>query len=532
MPPPRLMMIGLDGFELGIAEPLLAAGRLPALRRLRERGAAMLLDHGPARRTGLAWEHVSSGLAPDDARRWAAVHFDPATYEATQRPVATRPFAAGLGRRTVVFDPPYFDLDRAGEVRGLVNWGAHDPGVAQSARPLGLIAEIESRFGPYPAKEWIYGFVWPSAERTRSMSDALVRAVEARTDIASWLFAERFPDWELGYMVVGEYHSAIEALWHGVDPDHPLHGMPSADPARRGVERVYEAADRLLGRLIARFPDARFAIFNLHGMGANNADVAAMALLPELLHRHAFGTPCLRPPVWDSTPDGVPLIAGAGSWESEIGRALPRAMRSPGRLRRRLAGLFGHARAVPEAISLDWMPAARYGRFWPDMPAFALPAFYDGQIRINLQGREARGLIAPDAYDMVCAEIETLLRQCRDPLTGRPVIASIERNRRPARDRAPSEADLLVLWEGAPLGLVHPRIGRIGPLPYRRTGGHTGGDGVAWFAGPGIRPGDYGTKSAFDVVPTVIGLLGDRGGTLSGTSFQRQIEAEPDLALA
>jgi predicted AlkP superfamily phosphohydrolase/phosphomutase len=522
---PRVMMIGLDGFDPAIAERLMGEGRLPALRRLRDTGAGLRLDHGAAKRTGLAWEHVASGLAPADAGRWSAVSFDPLTYRATQRPAATIPFAAGLGRRTLVFDPPYFDLAKAPGVEGLVSWGAHDPGVARAARPPGLLAEMEERFGPYPAAQWIYGFVWPSAERTRRMGEDLVRAVELRADMAAWLFAERFRDWDLGFMVVSELHSAIEALWHGADPAHPLHGLPSAGPARSGLEAVYEACDRLVARMMKRLPDARFAIFNLHGMGGNNADVADMVLLPELLYRHAFGRACAGEGGWATTEKGVPVVGGGRGWEDEIDRALPRALRRPGRVRRAAAAVRRRlgGGSADGGLALDWMPSARYRIFWPLMPAFALPSFYDGQIRINVKGREARGIVDRADYAIACDTVEALLRACRDALTGRPIVAAIHRQDRPDRPGGP-EADLLVEWAGAPLGLVHPLHGRIGPFPYRRPGGHTGGKGVAWLAGPGIRPGDYGTRSAFDLVPTIVDLLGgEADGRTSGESFRREV---------
>src|SRR4029453_8068083 len=148
----RVIMIGLDGFELSVAERMIGQGRLPALDKLRQNGARFLLDHGPAKRTGLAWEHVSSGLSPEDAGRWSAIDFDPETYAVRQLPATTTPFAAPLGRRCVVFDAPYFDLAKAPEVRGITNWGAHDPGVDRAARPAELRAELEERFGAYPAQ--------------------------------------------------------------------------------------------------------------------------------------------------------------------------------------------------------------------------------------------------------------------------------------------------------------------------------------------------------------------------------------------
>ena len=69
------------------------------------------------------------------------------------------------------------------------------------------------------------------------MGDALVRAVDVRAAVGSWLLAERLPEWDLALVVVSELHSALEGLWHGVDPSHPLHALPSAGPARDGVER-------------------------------------------------------------------------------------------------------------------------------------------------------------------------------------------------------------------------------------------------------------------------------------------------------
>ena len=422
-------MIGLDGFELSLAERLMAQGRLPCLRRLCETAAQFHLEHGAAKRTGLAWEHVSTGLSPDGAQRWAAVDFDPLTYAVTQRPTELAPFAAHLMCRTVVFDPPYFDLTKAPAVEGMVSWGAHDPGVAQTTRPSTLLNEIQARFGAYPAQKWIYGFVWPSADQTREMGDALVRAVDIRADIAEWLFSERMPDWDLGYLVISEYHSAAEALWHGIDPNHPLADLRSAEPARAGLERVYEAADRMLGRLMDRFPDATFAMFNLHGMGPNNSDVPSMALLPELLYRYRFGKPFRRERIWRTTTSGVPLITSGKAWSSEILGSMsnPFRQRVKSKLRRLL---YGGRPVTADALSLHWMPAERYRPFWPRMDAFALPSFYDGRIRINLQGREGRGRVKRTAYEPVCNGIVGLLEECCDPITRLPVVREFDRTGR------------------------------------------------------------------------------------------------------
>ena len=132
---PRVLAIGLDGLEVTLAERLMAAGEMPALAELARRSARFRLDHGPAQRTGLAWEHVASGLSPDAGRRWSAVEFDPAGYTAWQEGARFVPWWSALDRRVVVFDAPYVDLRLAPNTRGIVGWGAHDPGIPAGGCP-------------------------------------------------------------------------------------------------------------------------------------------------------------------------------------------------------------------------------------------------------------------------------------------------------------------------------------------------------------------------------------------------------------
>lgn len=522
----RTLAIGLDGYEPSIAEELIRAGRMPNLARLRERSARFELEHGAARRTGLAWEHVSQGRSPEASERFAIVYFDPQRYEVVQRGSIAAPALAGLDLRAVVFDAPYFDLGAAPNCRGLVSWGAHDPGTPLQCRPDSLAQEIEARFGAYPATPWIYGFVWPDALRARAMADALVRAVDTRAAIGRWLFAERLPEWDLALLVVSEFHSALEALWHGIDPSHPLHGLPSAAPARDGVIGVYQALDRLVGALQTSLPDARIVLFSMHGMGPNQSDVPSMLLLAELMLRAQLGRPCFVPrPEWAAAPDGIPRLGEGEEWSravlSRVGadERERRALRSKARAAWRRVDPKRNRRA-PYVVDLGWVPAARYQPFWEQMDAFALPSFYDGRIRVNLVGRERRGRVALRDYDARCDELTRLLEECRDPRTGEPVVTDVERPLRGDPLAAgPTQADLVVLWRGAPLAFAHPRLGLIGPAPYRRTGGHTGGRGVGYLALPELAPGDYGVRSSFDVVPTLLELCGVAARGLSGESL-------------
>jgi predicted AlkP superfamily phosphohydrolase/phosphomutase len=510
----RILVIGLDGFDLTLAERFQAEGILPNFARFQQQAACYKLDHGRDKYSGLAWEHLSSGIAPSDGGRWSAVSFDKDTYEVRQDHTVTRPFVAELSARTVVFDFPYLDLLRAPNVRGISAWGAHDPGVAPFSRPNELHQEVHARFGAYPAGEWIYGFCWPSPERTRAAGESLVQATELRSQVTQWLFAERLPDWDLGIVVISEGHSAIEPLWHGVDETHPLHKIESAPVAATALRNVYQAMDKMIGDLKEKFHDATVLLVAMHGMGPNDSDVPAMVLLPELLYRHAFASPHMRQIRFAGfLPDGTPLLSTHASWHNVLWEAVPKRRawtEMPERLVRLLERAGWPLNRPDPATQITWMPAARYSYFWPRMKAFALPSFYDGRIRINVVGREAKGLVPPNQYEEACRRFADVVTGCRNLLTGEKVVREIYAPKKNPLEVGPTESDVYVIWEGAPLGLTNPRFGSIGPVPYRRTGGHTGQHGFLSIVGQGLQPGNYGVASSFDVVPTIIELLGNK----------------------
>lgn len=526
----RVIAILLDGYEPSLQRRMIEAGELPALAALARRSARYALDHGDARNTGLAGEHVASGLSPQDAGRQAAVHFDARTYRVCQTGATQPPFAARLARRTVAFDMPYLDLDAAPGVVGIGNWGAHDPGVPASFHPAELRGPFEREIGAYPATPWIYGYAWPSPERTRQMGEDLVRAVDLRAQAAAWLL-ERTSGWQLALVAVSEPHSAVEALWHGIDPAHPLHGLPSASPAGEAVRAVYRAVDRLVDRLARAWPQADLVLFSMHGMGSNRSDTVSMLMLPELMYRHAFGRALWQAHRSGRVRDGIAWPVDPASWEGSIRRGFPAwrpsqwphhlAWHGSSMLQRWLCWQNVRRMRVPDGavrLALDWMPATAYRPYWHAMPAFALPSFYDGRVRVNLAGRERHGRVPLPAYRDTLRQLSEMLHACVDGDTGEPLVERIQTGSADdPRDLGPTDADLTIVWRASAQTLRHPGLGTIGPVPMRRPGGHTGLEGMAWIRGDGVRAGDHGVRSAFDVVPTLLDRLGARlDGPLTG----------------
>jgi len=83
-----------------------------------------------------------------------------------------------------------------------------------------------------------------------------------------------------------------------------------------------------------------------------------------------------------------------------------------------------------------------------EMPYFELPHnMNSGAVRINLKGRESKGIIAPDDYDKVVEEVCQRLRQIRCAESGLPIVSDLVKVRETFRgghiDALP---DILAVW--------------------------------------------------------------------------------------
>jgi hypothetical protein len=318
---------------------------------------------------------------------------------------------------------------------------------------------------------------------------------------------------------------------------------PTSKQSADAVARVTEAVDAQIGRLLDILgDDTHVVLCSFHGFMPGD-DVVSTALMPELFHRLHFGTKLLADPdqeAWRAAgcppvvpdPDeqiGVHYVDRfADSPKQKLRRAVRQTVpRQSFDLLRRLARkpelvkLSEMAKptppetleATPEAVAafekepryqvVNW-----YKRHWSSMRWFALPTFADGHVRVNLAGREANGIVPKEEYGAVLDEIEATLSACKDARTGAPIIDHFIRLREddPFAPDGP-DADLLVVFAGAPDAIDHPAIGTIGPHPHMRTSHHSA-DGFALVAGPGIQRTELGTRPAVDIAATVVAALG------------------------
>jgi hypothetical protein len=97
-------------------------------------------------------------------------------------------------------------------------------------------------------------------------------------------------------------------------------------------------------------------------------------------------------------------------------------------------------------------PTMLPGYDWVRTRAFALPSDQHGWIRVNLEGREAAGIVKPADYDALCREVSTLVTDMKNA-AGQPLCERIVRTSATGDDAMTSAIpDLVVHWTDAALG--------------------------------------------------------------------------------
>jgi predicted AlkP superfamily phosphohydrolase/phosphomutase len=467
---PRLVVLGWDSATFDIVDPMIAAGRLPHLKELIERGTRAPLRSVWPPMTDCAWTSAFTGRNPGKHGIFGSWYRAPGKYACRYFSSRDRRSPAAWettdGIRHLVWNVPM--TFPATKLEGAMVAGYGAPPGARFCEPPSLQDELARR---WPLEDLVDRAPHGSLEAFR---DDLIRGLEAQAEAIPWAAEETGAD--AVYVVWPQVDRAQHFFWQFRDTDHPLAGA---------VEDVYEAMDRATGDIVAAFPDADFLVVSDHGAGPLKGDVNVGA--------------------WLSREGRAVAGASGGSKASDIAWALPPAVRrigrrfAPGMARRamssRLAGQLG---------SFDWSKTQAFLGFHSD-------------VWLNLEGREEQGCVAPEDADEVLDEIAAGLLAVRDPRTDEPVFAAAHKRDEifhgPHSDMAP---DLILdSWSaGYRVAPARAAEGEIVIPPAALAGVE-----VAWSsdhrpvgifvgAGPRMAHGSAGEMSLMDVAPTCLALLG------------------------
>lgn len=540
-------MIGLDNATWSMIEPFLVDGSMPNLASTLDRGLRADLWSPGAFIAESRWPEFATGRASREMAYWSMMEFDPVTYRSYYgRTPNVTSFWARPDLTSIVFDVPEVGLSE--DVRGLqvVGWGSHAQGHPICSSPHDLVGRIDRRFGVHPMTLSDSHNAMHNPAYMANLTEAMVDGVHLRTRVAQWLLEQR-PDWDLFITVFGEPHVLGHQYLHALTEGHPLESVIDMATTRDQIRRVVCELDRAFGDLVAAFDDdVALMVFVTHGMRANSVDTVGGTLIPELLHRQHFGEPLLDLPRWD--PSGAPVVPDPRSlprhWlEAHLRRPVPSTSRGLTQLRKKAAHRVRHhlsPRAIADLERIAWRrprfwemrrrppaplettdplaeaarheseqmaAAAWYRDRWPEMRYFVVPSFSDCHIRVNLAGRERHGIVPRAHYDAVLDEITDDLRSLTDARTGQPVVAEVLRVRENPTEEPGPPCDLVVVMSEVVTDVVeHPTQGRIGPVPFRRVGEHSG-HGWCVVADGEHRGRVEGTFRPRDLAATALDLL-------------------------
>jgi predicted AlkP superfamily phosphohydrolase/phosphomutase len=497
----RILLIGLDSADADLVRLWMQSGHMPNFERLRREGQWGDLGTTAEIMHVSGWPTLYTGARPGHHGMYHAYQVRAGEqYVRRTEPdwCALPPFWKHLddaGRRCIVFDA-FMDYKLPG-FRGqqVLEYGTWTWFGEPASTPRGLLNDIRSRFGPYPAPEHANMVQVP--DQPLQLRDQLVAGAALKARIVQSMMREQ--DWDMMFVTFGEPHGAGHYLWHFGDAQYPLHSAAGELAGQQLVRDVYSGIDAAIGA-IADAADDRTTIIitSADGMGPN---YSGCHMMPEMLHRmglfHSSNVGAAKAAakpqkkgLLQSLRQAVPL-----GLRQQVTRCMPRRMRYQ--------------------LEMKWVNSAVH---WDESRVFVVPNSNEGYFRVNLAGREPRGMVKPGAeYDDILGQLHEELTQLTNPVNGRRVAERVALTDAvfpgPQRPQLP---DAVISWDRHARvidQLQGPRSGLISAQPgYRVSPFYTGNHRPTAFmlargsqlpAASTLRDGHI-----VDLAPSVLSALG------------------------
>lgn len=506
--PARVLLIGLDGATLDLIEPWAAAGCLPHLRRLIQRGTCTRLQSTVPPASFPAWTSVVTGVNPgqhgifDFSRRVPGTYrleFVNATYR--RRPSVWR-LLSQAGRRVAAIGFPCSYPPEP--VNGLLIGGFDSPittGIDRSfAFPPDLYDEIVRTVGPYELTGFQELHVGPGWHETAV--SRLLHSAARRRDIAATLL--RREAWDCFAVHFGESDTVAHHFWAFHDPDSPRYQPVGASRWGDAILRVYQGLDQAVGDLVTEAGEGAIVlIVSDHGSGGTGEWVIHLNRWLEEQGWLRFAS--------DKPVDrlakalkrlGMTALRGAPAVQEWL-------LRGP------LRGVSARLESGVRLGGLDWHGTQAFSEEVNTFPG----------IWLNVQGREPAGTVNAGAdYERLRERIMAGLAAWRHTETGAPVIARTWRREELYHGAALDDAPDIILEPALDRGYActilasggrpGEALRRLAPAEWLGAkGGSMNGshraEGILILAGARIRPG-AAVRSArlVDVAPTLLTLCG------------------------
>ena len=494
----RVVMLGLDGFDRVLMQQWVAEGRLPVMQGLLAESHKLMLDEANRPLPGGVWTDIQTGASAAHHGYLHQQQLRLGSYEwrrVDSSHVAMEPFYGTLskqGVRCAVIDYPVsHPIDDFNGVQ-VIDWGTEFQLWHFETRPKGFATKLFSQYGKHPFVN--YGGTDPGLPGLVALKDKLLRGIEMKRRFAIDLLASN--EYDFIYFCFSELHKAGHFFWRFHDRKHPEY--TEVEPALvDSLRECYEAQDRALGAVLARLKGTDdLVVVADRGM---YADHRGDHLIDDTLIKLDLATP-----------------RGKMAAPSRF-RSLRTQMLAGKRARQAYHYIAYHV--LPDAVRESLLPLHRAALGqqppfdWKRTRVFRLPTVGDSYLRVNLEGREPLGAVAPGAeYEATLRDVAAQFLALVNPETGERAVENVYF---PAKQfvgpRSAELPDVAIVWNSnAPINAVaSDDIGVIaGPQPLGRSGNHRP-EGFALFRGASFAPGASEQEGdARQITPTILQRFG------------------------
>jgi predicted AlkP superfamily phosphohydrolase/phosphomutase len=535
----RVLVFGIDGATFDLVRPWMADGSLPNLAKIAGQGASGELQSTLPPNSAPAWTSFMTGMNPGKHGLYGFTRVEPhegygikINSGAVRRTQTVWQLLTEHGRRSIVLNVPMTYPPEP--INGLVVTGIDTPGLeSQFTFPSEFRHEVLRLVPDFILDVRSWG-VEAVGERRAHVFNDIMRMVDSRRQLALHLIATE--PWDMFTVVFTATDRAMHFFWRFLDPAHPLYDPDEAPQYHDAILRVYQKVDQVLGEMLAYCgEETAVIVMSDHGFGPQYS----LFRINQWLVENGF----LQLTYATSNGRMARLSSGAQKWmyrglDNVVG--LVRSGLSD-TAKDRLKRMFPHLRErVASQIlftGVDWSKTKAYHT-----------AEFPGSIRVNMKGREVKGIVEPGAeYDAVCEAIRSALEAYVDPNTGKRVVERVFRRDEyywgPNVELAP---DLIVhLADYAYTIDWYVPVARDGsrsdlPVIDALTGEYAANcgshrvNGILMLYGNDIREGvQLSPAKIHDVIPTALYLLGlpvpaDMDGqVLTAAIKQDRLEQQP-----
>jgi predicted AlkP superfamily phosphohydrolase/phosphomutase len=487
-----VIVIALDGATFDLLDPWLDEGVLPTLARLMTGGVSGRLSSTLPPITAPAWASFMTGKNPGkhgvfDFFRPHATELD--RYEMVNsshiQAQVLWEILSEAGVRVGVLNVPVTHPPRL--VNGYLVPGLLSPDHGLTCYPPGFLQPYQNQLGPYRlTPDLLY-----HPDDTAAFIAGLYALCDTQSRYAQRLYTDHPVDFFMVHFLAPDI--AQHKLWRYSDPTHPWYDPAHVRQFGSALRDLFVRLDQVIAELISLMPaETTVMVMSDHGFGPQHHTVN----LNQFFMQRG-------------------LLKLRGGWRVRGRQWLynrPWVWRWLARWLRPLA-----------FADVDWTRTVAYS------------LGHIGQVYLNVRGRQPYGLVEPELYEAVRAEVMEHLGQLCQPITREPLVEQMIVREAAAHGPYLNDGpDLHLVMDGY-RAMAYPMFAADGQVVTEQRLGNSGDhrtDGILIVAGPPIKAGH--TLSAarlIDLAPTLLYLLGvpvpdDMDGQLLWEAITEQYRAE------